>query len=68
MVTWLEGLPVFYFPYLAGDVQDPLGPLDAITFNANRIFGFQVYSTWDVFDLLGLYRPPGQRWRLSSTT
>jgi hypothetical protein len=64
MVTWLEGVPIFYFPYLAGDVQDPLGPLDALTFNANRIFGFQVYSTWDVFDLLGLYRPPGQRWRL----
>ena len=27
-VTWLEGLPVWYFPKLSGKVSDPLGPLE----------------------------------------
>ena len=60
----LEGVPIFYFPYFRGRVTDPLGPLEAISFNANRIFGFQTYITWDMFDLLGLQRPEGDRWRL----
>ncbi len=64
MVVRLEGVPIFYFPYFAGDVNDPLGPLDALSFNYNRIFGFQVYSTWDIYDLLGVRRPIGTRWRL----
>jgi hypothetical protein len=64
MVVSLEGVPIFYFPYLAGRVDDPLGPLDSITGSYNRIFGFQIYSTWDVYDLIGIKHPPGQRWRL----
>jgi hypothetical protein len=64
MVVRLEGVPIFYFPYLAGNIEDPLGPLDAISFNYNRIFGFQIYTTWDIFDLIGMHRPEGMRWRL----
>jgi hypothetical protein len=62
-VTWLEGLPVFYFPYLSGRVEDPLGPLENFNFNVNRIFGTQLFTTWDTYQLLGLQPLPGTRWR-----
>jgi hypothetical protein len=63
-VLSLGGVPVFYLPYLAGNVNDPLGPLDNLGINYNRIFGFQAFTTWDMFELLGLHRQPGERWRL----
>lgn len=64
LVTRLEGVPIFYFPYLRGRVEDPFGPLEALSFNYNNIFGFQAYTTWDIYDLLGIDPIPGHRWRL----
>jgi hypothetical protein len=61
----VEGVPVFYFPYLKDRIEDPLGPLDGISMGYNRIFGFQIYTTWDIFDLLDLDHPQGQRWQLN---
>jgi len=60
---YLEGVPILYFPYLKGRVEDPLGPLDGVNLSYNNIFGFQVYTTWDVYDLLNLPRFEGTRWR-----
>ena len=31
-VLRFEGVPVFYFPWIQGNVEDPLGPLAGITF------------------------------------
>jgi hypothetical protein len=64
MVLSIEGVPVFYLPYIQTDPEDPLGPLDNIAFNYNRIFGFQFFSTWNVYDLLALRPVPGTRWQL----
>jgi hypothetical protein len=64
MFVTLEDVPVFYFPWLSGRVEDPLGPLENFNVNMNRIFGFQLYTTWDVYDLFGLEKTPGTRWRL----
>lgn len=64
MVVWLEGVPIFYFPYLKGRVEDPLGPLDNVNVSYNNILGAQFYTTWDMFDLLHMPRPEGMRWRL----
>ena len=63
-IARLEGVPVFYFPWLRGNVEDPLGPLEAIAFGSSRPFGFQFQTTWDLFDLFGINKPAGQRWRL----
>ncbi len=64
LIARLEGVPVFYFPYAKGRVEDPLGPLDNITANYNQIFGFQLNTTWDIFELLNMPRPEGSRWQL----
>ncbi|MCS7047589.1 MAG: hypothetical protein NZO58_14625, partial [Gemmataceae bacterium] len=64
MVVRVEGVPVFYFPYLSGRVEDPLGPLDGVNFGFNRPFGFFVMTTWDIYDLIGRERPRDSRWQL----
>jgi hypothetical protein len=58
------GAPVWYYPRIRTDATDPLGPFVGAGFGQNRVFGTQVYTTWDMFDLLALRPPPGQRWRL----
>jgi hypothetical protein len=63
-VVRLEGVPIFYTPYLKTTVERPLGPLDSLNFNYNKIFGFQFQSTWDMYELLGLQRPENTRWKL----
>src|SRR5205823_726863 len=44
MILYLGGVPIFYLPYLAGNVNDPLGPIDNLSFNYNKIFGFQLFT------------------------
>jgi hypothetical protein len=64
MVVRVEGVPVFYFPWLGCTIEDPLGPLESVNFGANRIFGFHIFTTWDIFDLIGVERPDRVRWNL----
>lgn len=63
-VVRLEGVPIFYAPYLTTNVERPLGPLDTVTASYNQIFGLQISTTWDMYELLGLQRPEGARWKL----
>jgi hypothetical protein len=64
VVTRLAGIPVFYIPRLRTDASDPLGPLQAFSFSQNRIFGTQFFTTWDLYELLGLKAPANHKWRL----
>lgn len=58
----LEDIPVFYLPFIQGDARDPLGPLHNIGFRQDRIFGTQIYTTFDVWNLLNRDPIPGTRW------
>ena len=62
---YLEDIPVFWVPYLQGDAEDPLGPLENVGLSYNRIFGMQIYTTWDVYDLFGVSKIPDTDWRLN---
>jgi hypothetical protein len=62
----LERVPVFYLPFLRGDVNDPLGPLESVTLGYNRVFGARVGATFNVFDLLGMDPLPETRWRFDA--
>lgn len=64
MVVRVEGVPVFYFPFIGGTIEDPLGPLESVNFGVNRVFGFHMFTTWDIFDLIGVERPDHMRWHL----
>ena len=64
-VPKVMGVPVWYYPKIRTDANDPLGPFVGMGFGQNRVFGTQLYTTWDIFDLLALRPPPGHRWRLN---
>jgi hypothetical protein len=64
VVLSLEGVPFFYSPVLKGDAEHPFGPLESIGINYNHIFGFQLFTTWDMYQLIGITRIPDTRWRL----
>lgn len=57
-------VPVWYFRRTENDINDPLGPLLGVGLGNDRIFGTQIYSTWDMYELIGRRHPPGQAWRL----
>ncbi|MFO0845032.1 MAG: hypothetical protein U0797_22020 [Gemmataceae bacterium] len=59
----LEGIPVFYTPYLVTDARDPLGPLETINFGGNNVFGFQGGVGLNVYKLFGVEPIEGTRWR-----
>ncbi len=60
----LENIPFFYSPYLAGNLLNPLGPVEDISFGYNRIFGFDAGVTLNLYDLLGIQPYDGTKWRL----
>lgn len=59
----IEDVPVFYFPFVQGDANHPLGPLESASISANRVFGAQFSATFNVYDLFGVDPIPGTRWR-----
>jgi len=54
--------PIFYSPYLSVPAEDPGIPLQSVTFRQDSIFGTQVRTRWDAFQLFGLERPENARW------
>src|SRR5439155_16101035 len=62
----LEDVPIFYLPVIQGDANDPLGPLQSLGFKNDRIFGAQIFSTFDVWNLINRNPLPGTRWTLEA--
>ncbi len=60
----VENIPVFYLPFVQGDARDPLGPLENVQLGYNKIFGFQLGATLNLYDLFGIDPKPGTRWRM----
>jgi hypothetical protein len=65
-VPWLEGIPIFYWPYLQCDATDPLGPLHSIGGGYSKIFGIEAFVTWNGYDLLGIDPGQGTHWYLNT--
>jgi hypothetical protein len=61
----LENIPVLYFPYLSGDINDPLGPVQGVSFGYSGIFGFQFGVNLNVYDLLGVQEYEGTSWKMN---
>lgn len=60
------GYPVFYWPTLATDLREPTYYLDSIRIANDSVFGFQIYTTFDAYQLLGIRnRLEGTRWQVS---
>jgi hypothetical protein len=50
----VKDIPILYVPYLQGDVANPQGPIRDFAVKHDNIFGYQVYTDWNVFNLLGI--------------
>ena len=63
---YLEGFPVFYWPTLAANASDPTFYIDRVRLANDNVFGTQIYTDWDVYELLGARnRIPGTEWGAS---
>lgn len=63
--VYLAGLPVFYWPTLKTDLAEPSVYLRSAGVRSDSVFGNQILSKWDAYNLLGLRdRPEGTDWTL----
>ena len=49
--------PGVLLPVAGHHHRGPLGPLESVNFGGNRVSGFHIFTTWDIFDLIGVERP-----------
>ena len=50
-------VPLGYVPFIAGPADGPNIPIKRAEFNADRVFGLQFRTSWDLFALLGAEKP-----------
>lgn len=62
----IDGIPVFYWPTFSTTLERPSYYLDNFRIRNDSVFGFQVLTELDMFQLLGYNNPPdGVRWDLN---
>jgi hypothetical protein len=65
-LLYLEDLPVFYWPTIATDLKEPTFYLRRIRLRNDNVFGTQVLTNWNMYQLLGIRQPPeGTDWDTS---
>ena len=65
-VFYFEGLPIFYWPVIAADLNDPTYYIRRASFKQDSVFGTQFFSDWNMYQLLGIHHPPaGTEWDIS---
>ena len=63
---YLFGLPVFYWPTIVTDLADPFYYINSATVSNDNVYGSQIRSEWNLYQLLGIDDPPdGTTWDLS---
>jgi len=65
-LLFLGELPVFYWPFLATDLEEPSFFIRRAQLKNDSVFGTQVLTNWDGYQLLGIRdRPEGTDWDIS---
>jgi len=60
------GVPVFYWPTIATDLEQPFYYINRFSIQNDSVFGTQVLTDWDLYQLLGIHNPPvGTEWNLT---
>jgi len=61
--VYVADTPVFYWPRFQASLEDPNLYLERLRFGNDRIFGYQVYTGWDLYQLLNFReKPENSRW------
>jgi hypothetical protein len=62
-----EGVPIFYWPEIQTDLQRPSFYLNDIRVRHDNVYGTQIYTDWDAYQLFGIAnRLAGTEWELSA--
>ena len=65
-LVYVGSVPVAYWPVMVTDVQRPTFDVDRLRIKNDNIFGFQVLTDLDVYQLFGFRDPPdGTKWTIS---
>ncbi len=65
-VITIEGVPVFYWPFFATDLQRPPLYFDSIAYRHDQVFGNQILADLNPYQILGIRNPPkGTDWTVS---
>ncbi len=63
---FLGRVPVFYWPILSFDANDPTFYIRGMGIKSDQVYGTQILTTWDGYELLGVRDPPdGTDWDVS---
>jgi len=61
--VYLAGFPIFWWPFMSADLDRPTYYLESISINSDRVFGTQVLTDWNLYQLFGFHRAPaGSDW------
>ena len=64
--VFFGSIPVFYWPTIRTTLDKPTYYLNSLDVNNDNVFGTQVLTGWDLYQLLGINRPiPGTEWTAS---
>ncbi|MCA9229234.1 MAG: hypothetical protein KDA57_01170 [Planctomycetales bacterium] len=64
--VYVRGIPVFYWPTFATDLRKPSFFIDGVRVGSDRVFGTQVATDLDAYQLFGIRNAPqGTDWGLS---
>lgn len=64
-VLFVESVPAFYWPVATIDPDDPRYYLRKVSFGQDKIFGTQILTEFDAYQVLGLEAPDGTDWAFS---
>lgn len=65
-VVFAGPVPVFYWPRLATDAQSPTLYIRRARLKNDAVFGTQILTDWDTYELLGIRnKPEGTNWETS---
>lgn len=64
-VLFIRQIPVFYWPVITTNLEEPTTYIRRLRFRNDQIFGQQVLTNWNGYQLLGLQPIPGTDFDLS---
>jgi hypothetical protein len=64
-LLYLEDIPLFYWPTIATDLEEPSLFIRRVKLKNDNVFGTQILTNWNTYQLLGIRHPPqGTDWDL----
>ncbi len=63
---YIKDIPVFYWPWVSTNLDQPSYYIDRLTLKNDNVFGNQILTTWDAYELFGIDNEPvGTEWDIS---